>query len=398
MPNTLLTPDDITREAVRVLHQKCNFIGSINRQYDDSFAKEGAKIGDTLRVRLPNQYTVRTGKTLSTQDTTETQVPLAVATQKGVDMVFSTAELTMDLDNFSKRIIEPAMAVLAANIENDALSMLNDVYQQVNNIGSALTFKNIMEGRKELVDALAPSGDWQCRLNTQDNVDLVDVLKGLFHDDKAVTQQYREGVMGKTAGFTFAENTLLSNHTSGTDDGTGDYLVNDAGAAIADGDTALPVDTGTGTLTVGDVFTIAGVNRVHPETKDDTGVLQTFVVTSAYAGGAGNIAFSPALQSTGASQNITALPADNAAVTKQGGASAVYGRSVVYAPDAFAFATADLVKPGGVDFCSRQVFDGISMRVVRQYDINTDNIPARLDVLYGYKTIRAQLAALLAAN
>src|SRR5690554_3188097 len=133
MPNTLLTPDMITREALRILHQKLNFIGTINRQYDDSFAKSGAKIGDSLRIRLPNQYTVRSGATLSTQDTTESQVTLQIANQKGVDVNFSSAELTLSLDDFSKRILEPAMAVLAANIEADAMSMYKDIYNQVNN-------------------------------------------------------------------------------------------------------------------------------------------------------------------------------------------------------------------------------------------------------------------------
>ena len=180
MPNTILTPTQVTRKALMILHQKLNFIGSINRQYDDSFAKSGAKIGDSLKIRLPNQYTVRSGATLSAQDTGEASVTLQVATQKGVDVNFSSAELTLSLDDFSERILEPAMSVLAANVEADAMNMYKDVYNQTNNQGSAASFAKILAGRKNLVDNLAPLSDRTANLNTQDNVDLVDALKGLF--------------------------------------------------------------------------------------------------------------------------------------------------------------------------------------------------------------------------
>src|SRR6478735_7990369 len=146
MANTILTPTAVTREALRILHQKLNFVGSINRQYDDSFAKSGAKIGDTLKIRMPNRYVVRTGKTIDVQDTAEDSQSLQVATQKGVDTNFSSADLTLSLDDFSKRILDPAMSVLAANIEYDAMSMYKDVYQQVNGMGAAITFKNTLLG------------------------------------------------------------------------------------------------------------------------------------------------------------------------------------------------------------------------------------------------------------
>mgnify|MGYP003347867649 FL=1 len=146
-------------------------------------------------------------------------------------------------------------------------------------------------------------------------------------------------------------------------------------------------------------FTVAGTNRVHPKTKADTGVLQQFVVTADYAGGAGNLSFAPAIYTSTGLQNVTATGMPNgAAVTKVGGASAVYKPSLAFHKDAFAFVTADLVMPKGVDFSAREVYDGISMRIVRQYDINSDNLPCRIDVLYGYKTIRAQLAARILSN
>ena len=395
MPNSILTAQQITRESQRVLHQKLNFVGSINRQYDDSFAKTGAKIGDTLKIRLPNEYTVRTGAALSAQDTNETSVSLTVATQKGVDMNFSTSELTLSLDDFSTRIIAPAMSVLAANIEADALSMALDVYNVVNNVGSAISLKSALTARKLLVDCLAPGDARTLLLNTQDNLDLVDALKGLFQDSNEISKQYREGKVGRTAGFgDIYENTLLANQLTGTAASATTYTVNGANQVGS----GVVVAVGATTFKKGDVVTFAGCNRVHPETKADTGVLQQFVVTADYAGGAGTLPISPAIVTSGGRQNVAASPTNGGAVVKVGGASAIYKPSLAFHRDAFAFASADLEMPQGVHFASREVVDGLSMRIVRQYDINSDKIPARIDVLYGYKTLRAQLAARILSN
>jgi len=400
MPNTILTPTAVTRKALQILHQKLNFVGNINRTYDDSFANSGAKIGDSLKIRLPNEYVVRTGANLSTQDTSETSTTLQIATQKGVDISFSSAELTLSLDDFSSRILEPAMAVLAANIEADALSMYKDVYNIVDNDTAAISFLNIMQGRKLLNDSLAPMDNNRAALlSTDHTAKLVDSLKGLFQDSNAIKQQYREGMMGRTGGFDFYENTLLTNHTTGTAAKTTTYSVN--GAVTTNGSTAVTVaSAGSTTFKAGDVFTVAGCFRVHPETKVSTGVLQQFVVTADYAGGAGSLSFAPAIYTSGGRQNVVAAGmANSSAIVKVGaGASEQLTPSMVFHRDAFAFATADLVMPKGVDFAAREVYDGISLRTVRQYAISTDTMPCRIDVLYGYKTIRAQLAARIHAD
>jgi coat protein Gp5 len=386
--NTILTATAVTREALRVLHQKLNFVGTITRDYDDSFARQGAKVGDTLKIRLPNQYTVRSGSTLSAQDTTESSVDLKVQTQKGVDLNFTSVDLTMNLDDFSERILEPAMSVLAANIEADAMSMYKDVWNQVDNQGQPASFAKVLQGRKILVDNLAPLNGRTCNLNTQDNVDLVDALKGLFNDKATISKQNREGFMGRTAGFDFMENTLWPSHARGPSNTS--YVVNGASQTGA----TLTVSTGAGVPNPGDIISIAGVFRVHPETKQSTGVLQQFVVGA----GATTTSFpiSPAIVTSGAGQNVSGSPANGAAVSFAGTASQAYGISMAYQKGAFAFATADMVMPRGVDFASREVFDGVSMRIVRQYDINSDKFPCRLDVLYGFKTIRPQLACRLA--
>jgi hypothetical protein len=392
MANTLLTPTLVTREALRILHQKLRFVGSINRQYDEEFGKRGDKVGSTIQIRLPNQYVVRSGATLSTQDTTETSVALAVTTQKGVDLNFTSSDLTLSLDDFSKRILKPSMAVLSAAIESDALNMRKDVYNQVGNPAAAPVFADVLNARKLLNDNLTPDDDRRTALlRTKDNVTLVDALKGLFQDSNAIKSQYKEGMMGRTGGFDFFETTHLSSHSRGA--GNTAYLSNGAtqtGSVIA-------VDTGAGAINQGDIVTFAGVFSVQPETKVSTGIQQQFVLTAAYAGGAGNINISPTIVATGATQNVSNAIADNSAMAIAGTASTDYGQSMAYHEDAFTFATADLVMPKGVDFSAREVFDGISMRIVRQYDINNDKFPCRLDVLYGYKALRPQLACRMAS-
>ena len=327
---------------------------------------------------------VRSGATLSTQDTTESSVTLQVATQKGVDLNFTSVDLTLSLDDFSKRILDPAMSVLAANVEADALNMYKDVWQSTWNGGSAATYNLALDTRTILQRSLAPSNDRTALMDPRSMADVVKDTKTLFNDSTSISKQFKEGYMGRAAGFDWMENTMLPAHTRSA---AVSYLIQGAAQTGA----TLTVDTGTGAPSAGDVFTIANVFSVHPETKVSTGVLQQFVVGS----GATTTSFpiTPAIVTSGATQNVNAGPADNAAITFLGTASTAVGTSLLFQKEAFAFATADLVMPKGVDFAAREVLDGVSMRIVRQYDISNDKFPARLDILYGYKTIRPQLAA-----
>jgi len=395
MANTLLTVLDITRENLVILHQKAQFLGTINKQYDASFAKEGAKIGSSLKIRLPNEYVVRDGINMVSQDTTEAQVTLNVTNVKGVDLDFTSQDLTMDMENFSNRIIAPAMSVLAAAIEADAYSMYKDVSNIVDNDASSITFKNILEGKKSLADNLAIPNDRTAMLSTQHNVDMVDVLKGLFQDSEAIKKQYREGLMGRTGGLDFYENTHVGNHLTGTAAKITGYLINGAAQSGAN----IVVDTGATTFLKGDIFTIAGVNSVHPETKVDTGVLKKFVVTADSGAAAVLLSISPSIVLTGAKQNVATGPADNAALTKVGaGASESLNNTMVYQKDAFTFATADLLLPTNTDFAAREDKDGLSISVIRDFSISDRTFPCRLDILYGYKTLREQLACRIHAD
>lgn len=395
MANTNLTVDQITKESLVVLHQKAAFLGTIDKQYDSSFANEGAKIGDSLRIRLPDEPVVRDGINMAAQDSVERSTTLTVTTIKGVDLDFSSVDLTMDIDNFSNRKIVPALTRLAAVVEADAYSMYKDVANMVDGDAASITFNHVMEGRKSLVDYLAPEMDRSVMLSTQHNLDLVDTLKVLFNPTKTLSKQYLKGLMGRAGEMDFYENTHVGKHTTGTAAKTTGYAMDGAAQSGAN----LVIDTGTTTFLKGDVITIAGVNRIHPETKVDEGVLKKFVVTADSGASAISLAISPSISLTGGNQNVFAGPADGALLVKIGaGASETLDTTMAYQKGAFTFATADLLIPNGVDYAARHNLDGLSISVIKDFSISDRTFPCRLDILYGYKTLREQLACRIHAD
>jgi hypothetical protein len=285
--NTLLTPTIITREALRVLHGKLGFVGSVNKQYDSQFARSGAKIGNILNIRLPAKFKVRTGATLSAQDYYERSTPLQVTSQIGVDVSFTSVELTMSLDDFSSRIIDPAMTQLAAHIENDCLSR---AYKLVANYtgttSTQMTYKQFQQGGQYLTENLAPGSDRTALLTPASIVEFNDAVKGLFQSQQNISQQYREGMMGRTGGFDVLENTFIPTHTRGSLAGTplttGAALGTSTTANVWVSQTDMSVDGATSntTLLAGDIVTFSGVYDVHPETKANLGRLKRFVVQS----------------------------------------------------------------------------------------------------------------------
>ena len=398
--NTLLTPTQVLRKALMILHQKLNFIGSINRQYDDQFAQVGGKIGNTLKIRLPNQYKVRTGKNIDVQGSTERSIDLVMATQKGVDIGFSSQELTLDIDDFAARFLDPAMAVLSSNVEADMLNTFTPlIYQQVGTPGTVPN--DILFGgqaRAKLNQSLAPKDNNRRMLcDSATSSAMVKALSGLFQDSSAIAEQYREGMLGRTSGFDWYENESIYAQVNG------DHVMSSGPAldtfTVASGATSINL-TGLGntkTVKAGTVFTVANVFAVNPETKRAYSALQQFVVSAdvaSNAGGQAAVTFTPAMifDTTDPLQNINAAPTTTAAVTFVGAASTTYSQDLAFHRDFATFVSADLEMPEGVHFAAREQYDGISMRIVRAYDINSDNFPCRIDVLYGGKVLRPELA------
>lgn len=389
MANSLLTPKVITREALRILHNETTLLNNVNRTYNDRFAKSGAKIGETLNIRKPNQYKIRRGRVAQVQDVQEESIPLTVQQPVGVDMKFDSRELTLDIDNFSERYIRPAVSRLTAALESDMMKfILPQIPNAVVNPGAA-SLQMALNAKAKLNEHLAPSSDRYALVNSQQSVDVVTGTSTLFNNQTEIGKQYREGRMGRAAGFDWYESTTAPRFFAGA--GTG-YLVNGANQIAPDqgkpGETqTLVVDTGTGALAAGTIFTIAGVYEVNVETKDQTGRLRQFTVISTNATPATSIVISPAIVTSGAKQNVSAAPADNAPMTTATTASNNYDQGLFFHRDAFTLVTVDLEMPNGVDFKARESMDGVSMRLVRDWDIINDEWVTRLDILPAYAVL-----------
>lgn len=399
MGNTYINISMVTRECLMILHEMLTFCGTINRQYDNRFAKKGAKIGTQLQIRLPNKYSVRTGKTMQAQESVEQTVTLTLATQKGVDMDgFSSSDMTMKVDDFNKRYTMPAMAVLASDIEADVLQgVTKDIYNLVGTPGTTpndmLTF---LQARAKLNQFLVPKQRRERHVQVESlaMATMVNTYKALFAPGENISDQYIDGFISQNSGMNWYENERVYVHTNGDD--VAGAIDEGAGTNLVEGSTTLHMDALGTSVTVGSIFTIAGVMAVHPETKQAYAFEQQFVVTATptIAGNEGDISFEPALytSSSGGLQTIDHMPSDGDVVTFVGSASTSYEHHLAYHTDAFAMVTADLEMPKGVHMASRQVYDGISMRIVQDFDINNDEFPCRIDVLYGYKTLRASQA------
>ena len=399
MANTLLTIDMVTLEALRILHGSLAFVKNVNKDYDSQFARDGAKIGDTLRVRKPPLYTVRTGRVMQVQNAQETFVNLPVSTQQGVDLNFTSAEFTMSIDDFGQRFLKPGMTVLASVIDFGALAMTLDVSNSVGSPGTTpSTLLVWQQAMAKLDNNLAPrDGERTAILNPDAMAATVSGLSTLFNDGDAIADQYRSGVMKRAIDLKWAIDQNIRNITTGTHSGT----ISVSTPLPATGDSFIRVDWTSGiatdTFTKGEVFTVGSVFAVNQETKQTLNYLQQFVVTTA-ATGASSIAtlsVSPTLytSASGGLQNISALPADNAAVTFYGTTSStVYPQNLIFHRDAFTFATADLKLPQNQQMASRKVQDGISLRIWQGTDIVNDEWPTRSDVLWGCVTTYPQLA------
>ena len=401
MSNSLLTIDMITREALRVLHGTCAFVKTVNKQYDSSFARSGAKIGDTLRIRLPNQYTVGTSAVMDVQDTTEQSVSLPITNRAVTAMNFSSKELALDLDDFSELIIKPAMSAIASHIDYTALSMTYDVAQSVGTPGTTPASVNVWSDAMALLDnALAPRDGNRYALATPGA--MAKTMQGstsLFNPSEEISKQYRNGMMYNAIGASWMMDQNLRNLTVGTN--TNRTTTCDLAANVSTGATTISIDGLSGatvTITQGEVFTIATAYDVNAETKQTLTNLKQFVVTASKTGSGSaitNLPIAPTIYgpTSGALQNVSALPASGDDLVFYGTtASTVYPQNLVYHRDAFTFATADLPMPRAAQMASRQVMDGISMRVWQGDDIVNDNFPCRVDVLYGFVTTRPQLA------
>ncbi len=398
MSNSLLTIDMITRKALEILENNLVITRNVNRQYDDSFAVEGAKIGSTLRIRLPDRALVTDGAALQVQDDNEQFTTLTVASQKHIGVNFTSAELTMQLDDFADRVLKPRISQLAASIDADVANAFRTIGNSVGTPGTTpATSLVLLQAQQKLNENAAVMSPRYATVNPAANAGLVEGMKGLFNPTDTISKQFKNGMMG-TGVLGFDEINMsqsIKQFTTGTRGATGNTT---SAAVTAEGAASIALTVASGaTIKAGDVFTVADCFAVNPQTRESTGSLFQFVVLSdvTASGTAVTVTVAPMYSANHALATVNALPGNSKAVVFVGAASTQYAQNLIYHKDAITFATADLLLPQGVDMASRAVHNGISLRVVRQYDINNDRMPCRIDVLYGYSTIRPQMACRL---
>jgi len=396
MSNSILTIDMITRKALEILENSLVLTRTVNRQYDDSFAVEGAKIGSTLRIRLPDRALVTDGAALQVQDDNEQYTTLTVSSQKHIGVNFTTAELTMQLDDFAERVLKPRISQLASSIDADVANSFKYIGNSVGTPGTTpATSLVLLQAQQKLNENAAVMQPRYATVNPAANAALIEGMKGLFNPVSAISKQFKNGMFGEgILGYDELNmSQSIKQFTTGSRTGT----VTVSTTVTAEGSTSI-VLTGLGSTVIkaGDVFTIGSVFAVNPQTRESTGSLYQFVALADVTASTTATVTVPAMYSaTQALATVDALPVSGAAVTFLGAASTQYPQNLIYHRDAISFATADLLLPQGVDMASRQVHNGISLRVVRQYDINNDRLPCRIDVLYGYSVIRPQMAVRL---
>ena len=400
MSNSILTIDMITRKALEILENNLVLTRNVNRQYDDSFAVEGAKIGSTLRIRKPDRALVTNGAALQVQDTNEQYTTLTVSSQKHIGVNFTSAELTMQLDDFADRVLKPRISQLAASIDADVANAYKSIYQSVGTPGTVpSTSLVLLQAQQKLNEAAAVMSPRYATVNPAANAGLVEGMKGLFNPTDVVSRQFKNGMMG-TGVLGYEEINMsqsIANHTTGV--AATSPIVATTVAAQGQSTLAISFTSGSPTFKVGDVFTIATVYAVNPQTRQSTGALQQFVVTedvTVSSTTTATLKISPPIYTADhALATVNEFPAASDVLTFIGGSATGYAQNLVYHKDAITFATADLLLPQGVDMASRQNHNGISLRIVRQYDINNDRMPCRIDVLYGYGVIRPEMACRL---
>ena len=385
MSNTNLINDIVLPDSMVILRNNTAILNSIGAHYDDQYQFRGAKEGSTVNLRTAQEFSVRETMTANVQDVEQKSVPLARTVVRGIDMKYSSAELTQDVEGFKKYRLTPAMATLGAKIDAYIYEVAAKAcYQAVTIPATNLDVADVLAAGVRLDDLGAAPRDGQRMFvsSPQGMADIIGDTKGLFNNAASLSKNYTDGTISvPTLGFNFASSPNVYTHTTGGYNA--DYVVQ---AAPVSGATTLAVDTGTGTILVGDIFTINSVFEVNPLTKASTGRLKQFTVTTADAGGAGTVTLNvtPAIISEGPYQNVDSLPAISDVVAFMGTRLTQYKQAMAFHPNAISAGFCDLETPTkGVVDSGRMVEDGVSISVVQWFDGINRQEYLRFDVLFG---------------
>lgn len=406
MANTTLTADVIAKIALPILENELGPLKLMYRAHEEEFSStvNGYKKGDTISIRRPADFTVRTGATMSTQDVIEGKTALTIDQQVGVDFQFSSTDLTLKVEDMAERIVKPAMSILVNNILSDVLTqMYQGLYNFAGTPGQVVnSFADFLKAPERLDEMSVPMDSRASVLCPSDYYGLVGSQSTLFAPS-LVSSAYTTGEIGNLAGISTMMSQVVPSHTVGALGGT--PLVNGAAqnvtydAAKNTWTQTLNTDgwtnSVTGVLKAGDVFTIANVFMVNAKTKAATSIPQQFVVTADANSGASTgpaaLTISPPIITSGPHQTVNAAPADNAAITVLGTAATTYRQNMAFHKNAMTLAIVPMEMPQAAYGASRQSYKGISARIIPTYDSTNDISKWRMDVLYGRKLIDPRL-------
>jgi len=399
MANTTLTHQMVAREAAKVFEEEAPFTMGINKGRQDEFGNDvnGYKEGDTVRIKIPSVNPVYDGAVYagggSGNINTEQYVNLQLSGRKHVALEFTAKEKALDITDFKERILRPQMQTLASVVEADLLSQAyRSVYNQVGTAGSVPTLmKTYAQARAKLQNSLAPSGDRSTIFSSDANTELVDTTRVLFNPSKTIEKQYLSGLVGNAQGSDFFEHQSVPTHTNGSK--VSGVTVNGAGQTGS----SLNIGglTAADTIKAGSVFTMPLVTAVHPLTGVAYTTLQQFTVTADFTavGTTGTISISPPITTSAPNKTVAVSPASSAALTFVGAASTSYRQNLMFSKDAFTAAFAPLPVLASCEGYTARLPSGISVRVMTFGDGNNDIERTRVDVLYGFQTVRPQWAS-----
>jgi len=405
--NTILNPSWVTKDVARGFVNNLTFLANVQRTYDSQYKQAGAKVGDTVRARLPQRFTVTDGEALQQQALFDQAVPISLTNQKNVAFGWSSRQKTLEIDDARARYISPAGEALANAAEVLAFNAVyRDVYNAVGTPGvtpsGTLTY---LQAGTKLTDTATPLTGRVAVLDPLAMQTIANTSSTLFNPSAVIGENYKNGMFGRRQlGIDeWYQDAVRPVHTTGTFTACTPTVngASQTGSSIVTQSWA----SGATTLKKGDIITFAGVYSVNPIAYTSTGRLQQFTLTAdaSDSSGAITLQISPSIITSGQLQTVTASPANGAAITVLGATSSTSGtlattvspQSLVFHPDAFAFVMADLMKPDAgctaTTVTSKAL--GLSIRMVEQYQIGTDQNPSRLDILIGAATIQARLAA-----
>jgi hypothetical protein len=415
LANTILNTSIIAKAAVRILENELVMAGLVYRGHESEYAKKvsGYEVGETISIKKPPQFTVRTGLTASSQDVTEGKMTMTVDTVKGIDFEFTVPDLTLKISDLSERVIRPAMIRLANDIDQDVMSLYKDVPNWVGTPGQTVnSFADFAKAPERLDLGAVPSDMRAAVMSPTDHWAMAGSQTALYMQNVAQSA-YRRGSIGEIAGCDTYKSQNVLVHTCGTRDNTTPLIKgaaqNTTWAAVKDTEAAAGIQSldtdgwdNSATIEKGCVFTIDGVYAVNPVTKAVLPHLQQFVVRTAVtahaSGGTTTLSISPAIITSGAFQTVSAAPADDAPITVVGAASTGYAQNLVFHKNAFALAVVPLVVPPAAVGVARESYKGLSVMLTPYFDGGNFISKYRLDVLYGKKTVDERLATRLSGT